>query len=86
MHKGIVKWFNNPMKYGFVITDEGKEIFVHFSEIMVEGYKTLKRGDAVQFDLEETSRGLKAVRVIKINVEKTNKNNQNDENDVRHTA
>lgn len=66
MIKGIVKWFNNPMKYGFVVSEDGKEYFVHFSEIMTEGYKTLKRGEAVQFEAEETPKGNKAVHVERL--------------------
>lgn len=60
--RGTVKWFNNPMKYGFITAAE-KEYFVHFSEILKPGYKTLKRDDIVDFEIEETSRGPKAVKV-----------------------
>lgn len=60
---GRVKWFNNVKKYGFIQTEEGKDIFVHFSEIMTEGYKTLRHGESVEFELEHTPRGEKAVHV-----------------------
>lgn len=70
MEKGIVKWFNNAMKYGFILSEEGKEIFVHFSEIQIEGYKTLKRGDVVEYELEQTPKGVKAVKVVKLGTEK----------------
>ncbi len=66
MQRGIVKWFNNTMKYGFIISEEGKEVFVHFTEIEVEGYKTLKRGDVVSFEIEPTAKGVKAVKVVKL--------------------
>ena len=65
MAQGTVKWFNNTKKYGFILTDEGKEVFVHFSEIEAEGYKTLKKGDEVEFTLVSTPRGDKAVQVKK---------------------
>lgn len=67
---GIVKWFNNTKKYGFISTPEGKDIFVHFSEICVEGFKTLKKGQRVEFDVEESLKGTKAVRVKKLPPEK----------------
>ncbi len=70
MPKGVVKWFNNTAKYGFIISEEGKEIFVHFSEIQVEGYKTLKRGDMVQFEIEQTPKGIRAIHVLKLGREK----------------
>jgi CspA family cold shock protein len=66
MAKGTVKWFNNTMKYGFVLSEDEQEFFVHFSEIQVEGYKTLKRGDTVEFEIEQTPKGPKAVKVAKI--------------------
>jgi len=56
------------MKYGFVLAEDGKEYFVHFSEIMLDGYKTLKRGEAVQFEVEETPKGVKAVHVERLAV------------------
>ncbi len=74
MAKGSVKWFNNTMKYGFILSEEGKEIFVHFSEILSDGYKTLKRGDIVQFEIEESPKGAKAVQVIKIASESKSEN------------
>lgn len=64
--KGVVKWFNNTKKYGFINTEDGKEIFVHFSEIQVEGYKTLKRGDVVEFELASGPKGERAVNVHKV--------------------
>lgn len=66
MTTGKVKWFSNTKKYGFIIAD-GREIFVHFSAILGEGYKTLKKGDAVNLDIEETPKGEKAINVVRIN-------------------
>ena len=69
---GIVKWFNNDKGYGFIQYKEDNDIFVHYSMIQEEGYKSLNEGDVVQFDLIETDKGLQAVKVSKINVKTTN--------------
>ncbi len=69
MSTGKVKWFNNEKKYGFINAEDGKELFVHFSDIQTEGYKTLKKGDLVEFDVEQGPKGEKAVRVRKIRSE-----------------
>ena len=60
---GKVKWFNNDKGYGFIECDSLEDIFVHYSAITKEGYKTLKEGDIVNFKLIETSKGLQAVDV-----------------------
>ena len=60
---GKVKWFNNDKGYGFIECDNLEDIFVHYSAIMKEGYKTLKEGDIVNFKLIETSKGLQAADV-----------------------
>ena len=60
---GKVKWFNDEKGYGFINTDEKKDIFVHFSTIISEGYKTLSEGQLVLFDLLETPKGLQALNV-----------------------
>ena len=61
MPSGVVKWFNNAKGYGFVTPDEGDEdVFVHFSAIEMDGYKTLKEGQAVEFDIEQGPKGLHA--------------------------
>ena len=64
MPTGIVKWFNNAKGYGFVVTDESdQDVFVHFSAITMEGYKTLKEGQRVQFEVTEGPKGLHAVEI-----------------------
>lgn len=68
---GIVKWFNNDKGYGFIQYKENNDIFVHYSMIQEDGFKTLNEGDVVQFDLIETDKGLQAVKVSKINVKTT---------------
>jgi CspA family cold shock protein len=61
MATGIVKWFNNAKGYGFVTPDDGEQdVFVHFSAINMEGYRTLKEGQRVQFDVEQGPKGLHA--------------------------
>jgi len=60
-----VKWFNDSKGYGFIQQDDGgPDVFVHFSAIKGEGYKTLREGQAVEFDIEEDSKGLRAANVI----------------------
>lgn len=65
MAKGIVKWFSDRKGYGFIEQEEGGDIFVHFSAIAMEGFKTLAEGDRVTFDVEQTDRGPSAVNVVK---------------------
>ncbi len=64
--RGTVKWFNDNKGFGFITQEEGPEVFVHFSEIQGEGFKTLNEGDEVEFDLVEGERGPKATNVRKI--------------------
>ena len=64
MNKGTVKWFNSSKGYGFIINDEtGEEVFVHFSGIMTDGYKSLEDGQKVTFDTTQGNRGIQAVNV-----------------------
>jgi CspA family cold shock protein len=64
MANGTVKWFNNAKGYGFVLPEEGGEdLFVHYSAIEMDGYKTLKAGQDVQFDIVEGPKGLHAVNI-----------------------
>ena len=58
--KGKIKKFNNEKGYGFIIAEGYNDIFVHYSEIIQEGYKTLNAGDSVEFKLKETEKGLQA--------------------------
>ena len=60
---GNVKWFNNEKGYGFIDYSDGEDIFVHYSAIRQDGYKTLSEGQRVEFDLIETPKGLQAVNV-----------------------
>ena len=61
--QGKVKWFNNEKGYGFIEYNDHEDIFVHYSNIVRDGYKTLKEGSIVDFKLIETSKGLQAVDV-----------------------
>ena len=61
--KARVKWFNNEKGYGFIDHESGEDIFVHYSQIKQDGYKTLSEGQIVNFDLIETSKGLQAINV-----------------------
>lgn len=64
---GRVKWFNNEKGYGFIDHSSGEDIFVHYSAIKQEGYKTLSEGQLVSFDLIETPKGLQAINVVSNN-------------------
>ncbi len=63
-YKGIVKWFNNSKGYGFIGRDDAPDVFVHYSAIQSDGYKTLKEGDVVDFDIVEGQKGPQANAVI----------------------
>ena len=64
MNKGTVKWFISSKGYGFITNDEtGEEVFVHFSGIMTDGYKSLEDGQKVTFDTTQGNRGIQAVNV-----------------------
>ncbi len=63
MPTGTVKWFDDAKGYGFIEQETGEDVFVHFSDIEVEGYKTLDENQEVEFELEETEKGLAAVEV-----------------------
>lgn len=65
MANGSVKWFNDAKGYGFITTDEGKDVFVHFSAIQGDGYRSLAEGDSVSFDVENGAKGLQAINVVK---------------------
>lgn len=63
MSKGTVKWFNNQKGYGFITAEDGKDVFVHFSGLNMEGFKTLEEGAAVEFDITDGAKGSQAVNV-----------------------
>lgn len=63
MSKGTVKWFNNQKGYGFITAEDGKDVFVHFSGLNMEGFKTLEEGAAVEFDITDGAKGPRAVNV-----------------------
>ncbi len=67
---GRVKWFNNEKGYGFIDHSSDEDIFVHYSAIKCDGYKTLSEGQLVSFDLIETPKGLQAINVTTVNDEK----------------
>ena len=66
MAEGKVKWFNANKGYGFIEREDGDDVFVHFSAIEGEGYKSLNEGDTVQFEAAEGAKGPTATKVIKI--------------------
>ncbi len=64
--RGTVKWFNDNKGFGFIQQEDGPDIFVHFSEIQGDGFKTLNEGDSVEFEIAEGERGPKATNVVKV--------------------
>ena len=66
MVTGKVKWFNAEKGYGFITTDEGKDVFVHYSAIQTDGFKTLDDGEAVSFEVVQSDRGEPAANVGKL--------------------
>ena len=60
---GTVKWFNSEKGYGFITTDEGQDLFVHYSQIQKEGFKSLDEGEAVSFDVVDGDKGPQAANV-----------------------
>ena len=66
MSKGTVKWFNNQKGYGFISDEAGNDVFVHYTGLNMEGYKTLEEGQAVEFDVTEREKGPQAVNVVKL--------------------
>ena len=66
MNKGKVKWFNAEKGYGFITGEDGKDVFVHFSAIQGEGFKSLAEGQEVTFDVQQGARGPQAANVVKM--------------------
>jgi cold shock protein len=64
-YKGTVKWFNNAKGYGFLGREDGPDVFVHYSSIQLDGYKSLKEGDEVEFDVIQGSKGPQADQVVR---------------------
>lgn len=65
--KGIVKWFNNQKGYGFIGRDDGADVFVHYSAVLTDGYRSLTEGDQVEFEVEDGPNGRpQASKVVKI--------------------
>ncbi|MFH1994190.1 MAG: cold-shock protein [Nitrospinota bacterium] len=64
MAKGVVKWFNNKKGFGFIQQEKGEDVFVHYSALVAEGFKTLNEGQPVQFEITEGPKGLHATNVV----------------------
>ena len=65
MAEGTVKWFNDAKGFGFIEQDSGEDVFVHFSAIQGDGFKSLSEGDAVEFEVTQGPKGLQAANVVK---------------------
>jgi len=66
MAQGVVKWFNDSKGFGFIEQENGEDVFVHFSSIQGDGFKTLAEGQAVSFDIVQGAKGPQAANVVKI--------------------
>ncbi len=66
MERGTVKWFNERKGFGFISRDDGDDVFVHYSAIVAQGFKTLNEGDEVTFEITEGPKGLQAANVTKV--------------------
>lgn len=64
---GTVKWFNGSKGYGFISREDGPDVFVHYSAIMADGYRNLMEGQQVEFNVEDSPKGLQATNVTPIN-------------------
>ena len=75
LQRGIIKWFNDAKGFGFIEHESGRDIFIHYSVIESDGYKTLKDGEEVEYELSDGDKGLHAKRVIRINAKKDKETN-----------
>ncbi len=66
MASGTVKWFNESKGFGFITSEDGSDVFVHYSSIQSNGFKSLAEGDSVSFDVEKGPKGPKAINVVKM--------------------
>ena len=66
MAKGVVKWFNDSKGFGFIEQENGEDVFVHFSAIQSDGFKSLAEGDSVTFDVQQGPKGLQAANVSRV--------------------
>lgn len=66
MAEGTVKWFSNEKGFGFIEREDGEDLFVHFSEIQIDGFKTLNEGQKVEFEITEGAKGLQASKVVPV--------------------
>lgn len=66
MSKGTVKWFNNQKGYGFISDESGQDVFVHYSGLAMDGFKSLEEGQEVEFEVTEGAKGPQAVNVVKL--------------------
>lgn len=64
--KGVVKWFDNQKGYGFIEREQGEDVFVHYNDVQGEGYRTLREGEKVEFDVVQDPKGLRAENVERI--------------------
>ena len=64
--QGTVKWFNDSKGFGFIEQEDGEDVFVHFSAVQGEGFKTLAEGDRVEFEIQQGPKGLQSANVMKI--------------------
>lgn len=66
MSKGTVKWFNNQKGYGFISDEEGKDVFVHYSGLLMDGFKSLEEGQKVEFEVVDGAKGPQATNVTRV--------------------